>query len=53
MLNALGDADRLLRGCHRGGEFGLLKYLPAPLVALSGLVAGPDRRALGGRDMGR
>ncbi|KAL4457647.1 hypothetical protein ABPG75_012512 [Micractinium tetrahymenae] len=45
-LNCLGDADRFLRSCHSRGEFALLKYVPAPLVALSGLVSGPDRPQL-------
>lgn len=44
-LGSLGDADRFLRSCHSRGEFALLKYVPAPLVTLSGLVAGPDRCA--------
>lgn len=48
-LNCLGDADRFLRSCHTRAEFALLKYVPAPLVALSGLVAGPDRCAPVGR----
>lgn len=50
VLHQLGDADAFMRACHRRGEFALLKYVPAPLVALSSLVAGPDRcAAWGGR----
>ena len=43
VLTSLGDVDRFMRACHRCGDFGLLKYVPAPLVAVSHLVAGPDR----------
>jgi hypothetical protein len=32
-----------MRACHRTGDFGMLKYIPSPLVAVSNLVAGPDR----------
>ncbi|PRW55958.1 chromosome transmission fidelity 18-like protein [Chlorella sorokiniana] len=43
VLNHLGDADTFMRACSRTCDFGLLKYAPAPLVALSSQVAGPDR----------
>ncbi|EFN58850.1 hypothetical protein CHLNCDRAFT_50360 [Chlorella variabilis] len=46
VLNQLGDADAFLRACHRRGEFALLKYVPAPLLLVSGVVAGPDRPQL-------
>lgn len=43
LLGQLGDADRLLRAAHRGGDFGLVKYIPAALVSVSQLVAGHER----------
>ncbi|KAL4857961.1 Chromosome transmission fidelity protein 18 [Chlorella vulgaris] len=46
VLDHLSDADRFMRCCFRGGEFGLLKYVPAPLVLVSSIVAGPDRPQL-------
>lgn len=54
MLNALGDADRFQRACGRVGDFSLLKFVPAPIVALSTFVAGPDRwTGCGGAARGR
>lgn len=43
VVGQLADADRLLRAAHRGGDFGLQKYVPAALVTVSMLVAGHER----------
>ena len=42
-LAALQDADALLCAARRRTDFSLLKYLPAPILAVSALVAGPER----------
>ncbi|KAK9809883.1 hypothetical protein WJX72_001010 [[Myrmecia] bisecta] len=43
ILHHFETADTFTRMCHRRGEFGLLKYVPACLLAVRSLAAGPER----------
>ncbi len=43
VLSNLEDADAFMRCCQRSGDYSLLKYLPAPTLQVSGIVAGPER----------
>jgi len=43
VLSNLEDADTIMRCCQRSGDFSLLKYLPAPTLQVSSIVAGPER----------
>lgn len=46
VLSNLQDVDTIMRACHRSGNYGLMRYLPAPMLLLGNLVAGPDRPSL-------
>lgn len=43
VLSNLEDADAFMRCCQKSGDFSLLKYLPAPTLQVSSIVAGPER----------
>lgn len=43
VLTNLEDADIFMRCCQRSGDYSLLKYLPAPTLQVSSIVAGPER----------
>ena len=43
VLSLLEDADIVMRHSHKSGDYGLLKYLPAMVLQVSGLVAGHER----------
>ncbi len=43
VLSNLEDADAFMRCCQRSGDYSLLKYLPAPTLQVSSIVAGPER----------
>lgn len=43
VLGLLEDADAMMRHTQRSGDYGLMKYLPAMVLQVSGLVAGPER----------
>lgn len=43
VLRHLGDADLFMRACQRCGDYGLAKYAPAAMLAVSSIVAGHER----------